>query len=79
MSTVAAYADLGDQLAKELRESLREADTLSAVERAPGLKRQALAKFRRGEQSLRLDWADKLAVYFRIELRRKRGEETTDD
>ena len=57
-----------------LRQALAEAESLSAVERATGLKRQALAKFMRGEQSLRLDLADVLASYLEIECRcRKRA------
>ena len=54
-----------------LRAGLAEAESLREVERATGLKRQSLAKFMRGEQSLRLDLADKLADYFGIEARRK--------
>ncbi len=54
-----------------LRTALAEAESLRAVERATGLKRQSLAKFRRGETSLRLDLADKLAEHFGIEARRK--------
>ena len=56
-----------------LRAALRGAESLRQVERDTGLKRQALAKFVRGEQSLRLDLADKLAAYFGIECRRKDG------
>lgn len=47
-----------------LREALTEADSLLSVDRATGVKRQSMAKFLRGEQSLRLDMADKLADYF---------------
>lgn len=54
-----------------LREALNEAESLRAVERATGLKRQALAKFMRGEQSLRLDLADKLAEHFGIRVIRQ--------
>ena len=54
-----------------LRQALAEAESLRAVERATGVKRQSMMKFLRGEQSLRLDLADKLAVYFRIESQRK--------
>ena len=56
-----------------LREALAEAESLTKIERATGLKRQALAKFMRGEQSLRLDLADKLAKHFRIESWRRKG------
>ncbi|MGD8451997.1 MAG: helix-turn-helix domain-containing protein [Phycisphaerae bacterium] len=57
-------------MTKLLREALAEAESLIAVQRATGVKRQSLAKFVRGEQSLRLDMADKLAVYFGIVVRR---------
>ena len=53
-----------------LREALANAESVSAVERATGLKRQSLMKFMRGEQSLRLDLADELAGHFEIECRR---------
>ncbi len=59
-----------------LRSGLAEAESLREVERATGLKRQSLAKFMRGEQSLRLDLADKLAAHFGIEVSpggKKRG------
>jgi plasmid maintenance system antidote protein VapI len=55
-----------------LREALAEAESFAAVERATGVKRQSLMKFARGEQSLRLDMADRLATYFGIESRRTR-------
>lgn len=53
-----------------LREALAKAESLRAVERATGVKRQSMMKFVRGEQSLRLDKADSLAEYFGIECRR---------
>jgi plasmid maintenance system antidote protein VapI len=43
-----------------------------AIERATGVKRASIMRFLRGETSLRLDMADKLAVYFDLELRPKR-------
>lgn len=49
-----------------LRAALNEAKSLRAVERATGVKNQSLSKFLNGEQSLRLDMADKLAAYFQI-------------
>jgi transcriptional regulator with XRE-family HTH domain len=39
-----------------------------ALERETGVLRQTLMKFARGETSLRLDMADKLAAYFGLEL-----------
>ena len=55
-----------------LRDAINEAESFRAVERATGVKRQTTMKFVRGEQSLRLDMADKLAAYFGIESRRER-------
>jgi len=46
--------------------------SFKALERETGVKRQSLMKFARGEQSLRLDIADRLADYFGIEVKRKR-------
>lgn len=53
-----------------LREALAEADSFLGVEQATGVKRQSLMKFARGEQSLRLDMADRLAAHFGLEFRR---------
>jgi len=52
-----------------LRKALSETESLRAVERATGVKRQSMMKFLRGEQSIRLDFADQLAAYFGIECR----------
>ena len=54
-----------------LRQALNQAESFKGVERDTGVFRQALIKFARGEQSLRLDKADILAEYFGIEVRRK--------
>jgi plasmid maintenance system antidote protein VapI len=40
-----------------------------ALERETGVKRASIMRFLRGEQSLRLDMADRLAAYFGLELR----------
>lgn len=56
-----------------LRQALSEAESLRAVERATGVKNPSLVRFVRGDQSLRLDMADKLAAYFGIECTRRRG------
>ena len=55
-----------------LRQAIAESDSFRAIETATGVKRQSLMKFVRGEQSLRLDMADKLAAHFGIESRRTR-------
>ncbi|MDP7638469.1 MAG: helix-turn-helix transcriptional regulator [Candidatus Hydrogenedentes bacterium] len=54
-----------------LRRALLDCGSLNAVQKATGVKRQSLAKFMRGEQSLRLDMADKVAVHFGIVSTRK--------
>ena len=43
-----------------------------ALERETGVTRGSIMRFVRGSQSLRLDKADRLAVYFGLELRPKR-------
>lgn len=42
--------------------------TLSELQRETGVKRASVMRFVRGEQSLRLDIADKLATYFGLSL-----------
>jgi hypothetical protein len=42
--------------------------SFKALERATGVKRQSMMKFVAGEQSLRLDIADKLLMYFEFEI-----------
>ena len=42
-----------------------------AIERETGVMRDSISRFVRGEQSLRLDMADRLAIYFGIEAKRK--------
>lgn len=45
-----------------------------AIERETGVQRASIMRFLRGEQSLRLDMADRLADFFGLELRpRKKG------
>jgi plasmid maintenance system antidote protein VapI len=53
-----------------LREGLLEAPSLYAVAKATGIQKASLIRFKRGERSLRLDIADRLAAYFGIECRR---------
>ena len=55
-----------------LREAIIEADSLLGIERATGIHRASLRRFRDGENSLRLDLADKLAAHLGIECRRVR-------
>jgi plasmid maintenance system antidote protein VapI len=55
-----------------LRQALREAESLNAIQKATGVKRQSMAKFMREEQTMRLDLAERLAEYFGLECRRTR-------
>jgi plasmid maintenance system antidote protein VapI len=43
-----------------------------AIERATGVKRASIMRFLRGERSLRLDMADRLASFLGLELGPKR-------
>ena len=68
-----------------ITETLRAAINASglpflALERETGVIRQTLTPFARGESGINIDAADKLAVYFGLELRpvtRKAGTKTT--
>ena len=62
-----------DQLISEtLRQAIAECGvSFASLERETGVLRQSLMKFARGETSLRLDIADKLAAYFGLTLVRK--------
>lgn len=55
-----------------LREALLEAKSFNSVAKETGLIRHSLMRFARGEQSLRLDLADRLAEHFGIECHRIR-------
>ena len=47
--------------------------SFQALERETGVLRQVLMKFARGESGLHLDSADKLADYFGLELKPRKG------
>jgi plasmid maintenance system antidote protein VapI len=56
-----------------LKQAIRDSRmALIAIERATGVKRASITRFMRGDQSLRLDLADKLAEYFGLEVKPKR-------
>jgi transcriptional regulator with XRE-family HTH domain len=56
-------------LRNHLNRAVESGITFRAIERDTGVLRQSLMKFARNESSLRLDVADRLAAYFRLELR----------
>jgi len=55
-----------------LRTELEKAGSLYPIEAATGVKRMSMWRFLK-DGSLRLDTADKLAAYFGIESRKKKG------
>jgi plasmid maintenance system antidote protein VapI len=56
-----------------LRQAIAERGiSYNALQRETGVKRASIMRFVRGDQSLRLDMADRLAAFFELELR-KRG------
>ena len=53
-----------------LRHTIADSEIpLLTLEQETGVKRQSIMRFLRGERSLRLDIADKLAAYFQLELK----------
>lgn len=57
-----------------LRQAIAESGlSFIELERRTGVIRQSLMKFARGEQSLRLDMADRLIDYFDLELARRKA------
>lgn len=60
-----APATITDRLRQAIRESGLPMLTLATE---TGIQRASLIRFARGDQSLRLDIADRLAVYFGLEL-----------
>ena len=48
---------------------------LLVIQRKTGVQRASVMRFLRGEQSLRLDVADKLAAYFGLELVQRKATE----
>jgi plasmid maintenance system antidote protein VapI len=56
------------------KEIVNSKQSFKALQGATGVKRQSLMKFVAGEQSLRLDMADKLAMHFGLQiLKRKKS------
>jgi len=57
-------------MTETLRQAIVESElSFKALERETGVTRQSIMSFVRGERSLRLDIADKLATYFGLELK----------
>jgi transcriptional regulator with XRE-family HTH domain len=57
-------------MTEKLRHAVENSElSFHELERQTGVLRQSLMKFARGETSLRLDLADKLAAFFELELK----------
>jgi transcriptional regulator with XRE-family HTH domain len=70
MPTKKSKAPITDLLRKTIVES---GISLKRLALETGIARGSLIRFRRGETSLRLDIADKLADYFGLELVKRKG------
>ena len=67
------YMQADQPITRELRQAIAESGiSFKRLEKETGVLRQSLMKFARGEQSLRGDIMDKLAVFFKLELQPKR-------
>jgi len=61
-------------ITETLRQAICDSElSFKALERETGVVRQSLMKFARGERSLRLDMADRLAKYFDLEVTQRKG------
>jgi transcriptional regulator with XRE-family HTH domain len=59
----------GMSMTEVLRRAIRESGlTMLTIAEDTGIQRASLIRFARGDQSLRLDVADKLAAYFGLRL-----------
>ncbi len=63
--TMASDAPLTDVLRQVINDS---EITSKALSRETGVPRPSIVRFRRGDQSLRLDHADKIAAFFGLKL-----------
>jgi plasmid maintenance system antidote protein VapI len=68
MNECPQISTISDVLRRAIVES---GESLNALERATGVVRASLMRFVRGDQSLRLDKADRLAEHFGLEIRKR--------
>jgi plasmid maintenance system antidote protein VapI len=72
MCTICYMPSKRNPITDVLRQAIADSGlSFKALERETGVVRQSLMKFARGERSLRLDMADKLAVFFGVEVTRR--------
>jgi hypothetical protein len=66
-------APISDLLLRTIRAAVESGRTnYLTLERETGLTRASIMRFVAGKQSLRLDMADRLAVYFSLELQKRK-------
>jgi plasmid maintenance system antidote protein VapI len=65
-------APITDLLRQAILDALDAGNSFKALERETGVLRQNLMKFVRGEQSMRLNLADRLAAHFGLSLQPNR-------
>lgn len=64
--------DTMQNMSETLRQAVLDCGLpLLQIAAAAGVERASLSRFVRGERTLRLDMADRLAAYFKLELRPK--------
>ena len=68
MNVIKKIAPISDLLRRTIAES---GVSYNALQKETGVTRASIMRFVRGDQSLRLDMADRLAAYFDLELRKK--------
>jgi plasmid maintenance system antidote protein VapI len=67
----------GETMSEVLRRAIQESGlALLKIAADTGVERASISRFVRGERSLRLDMADKLAAYFGLRLTNKRANTT---
>ena len=73
MNDLNRTAPISDLLRRTILEAVEAGRTsYKALERETGVTRASIMRFAKGVRLLRLDMADRLAAYFRLELRPKR-------
>ena len=69
--------DQDETMSDILRRAIRDSGkALIAIERETGIQRMSISRFLRGDTSLRLDKAEKLAAYLGLVLISKKASET---
>jgi len=68
MNASQSKAPISDLLRRTIAES---GASCNALQKETGVTRASIMRFVRGDQSLRLDVADRLAAFFDLELRKK--------